>query len=170
MEFVASAITSRTVWCPSTQILYFYQPNEQLFLFSSRPISSSSSIHRLDTISSFSVFTPVCTLFLPGELPPRVFKNVSRRRFLVFVQGFRSCSSYCRFIRFWQTMHKCVVADFSAVPSNSLCSSLSIYDSRSYSRYLKYPPCCRRHPIASLIQIWYSSRVYSRCSVGQARS
>ena len=89
---VASVFTSRTVWCPSTQILYFYQPNGQLFLFSSRPISPSSSIHCLDTISSFSVFTPACTLFLPGELPPRVFKNVPRCRFLVFVQGFRSCS------------------------------------------------------------------------------
>ena len=40
---VASVFTTRTVWCPSTQILYFYQPNGQLFLFSSRPISPSSS-------------------------------------------------------------------------------------------------------------------------------
>ena len=37
----------------------------------------------------------------------------------------------------------------------------TIHDSQSYSRYLKYPrvPVSRRHPIASLIRIWSSSRV-----------
>jgi hypothetical protein len=107
---------------------------------------------------------------LPGELPPRVFKNVPRCRFLVFVQGFRSCPKLLQFIRFWEIIHSCVVADVSAVPSNSPCLSLSIHDSRSYSCYLKYSPCCCRHPIASFDSIWSSSRVYSWCFVGQARS
>jgi hypothetical protein len=79
-------------------------------------------------------------LLLLGELPPWVFKNVHRRRFLVFAPGFRSCSKLLQFVRFWETIHTCVVVDVSAVPSDSPCSSLWIHGSQSYSHYLKNVP------------------------------
>jgi len=55
------------------------------------------------------------------------------RMYPAVVLGFRPRFSIMfkllQFIRFWETMHTCVVADVSAVPSNSPCSSLWIHDS-----------------------------------------
>ena len=172
---VASAFTSRTVWCPSTQILYYLSAERTTL-----PLLISSYIAKfLDPSSGYSfvvlgIHATRYNLRCLGSCRPG-FRYSAPLSSLGFRPRF---SIMFKLLRFHSLLannaHTRVLLRMSLlyrVTRHARHCRYTIHGHIHVTSSIPVSPCPRRHPIASLIRIWSSSRVYySRCFVGQAQS